>query len=344
MRLRDRFPAPVRALISQLGAASIKVRLGVAIGMGVAASILTVLVALFVQVPWPVAAVGAAFASLFVIQFLAKGTTAPLRSMADAAEAMASGDYNIRIPTDAGASEIRKLARTFDQMATQLAEVDRFRRDLVANAAHELRTPITVIQAVAENLVDGVSEPNPEQLGIMLAQAERLGRLVDQLLDLSRLESGVVPFSSELVGVKSLLDEVAATVRLRTHEIEVLVDASADVLVLGDEERLRQVVTNLSDNALRHAPPGSRIRLAAATAPQWVTIVVEDEGPGIAPEDSARVFERFSRLDSARRAQDGGSGLGLSIVRWIVELHGGTITPEQVDPTGCRMVVKLPRR
>jgi signal transduction histidine kinase len=343
-RIRDRFPRPVRVLISTLGAASIKVRLGVAIVSGVGASIVTVAVALLLRFPWPLAMAGAALASLAIIQFLARGTTAPLRTMATAAEAMASGDYTIRIPTDVGASEVRQLARTFDQMATQLAEVDRFRRDLVANAAHELRTPITVIRAVAENLVDGVSEPDPEQLRIMLSQAERLGRLVEQLLDLSRLESGVVPLKPTPVALRTLLDEVAETIRLRSDEVTVDVTGDDKLTLLVDEERLRQVVTNLGDNALRHAPPSSHIRLSATAVGETVRLVVEDEGPGIAPDDALRVFERFSRLDSARRTQDGGSGLGLSIVRWIVELHGGTIEPEQVEPTGCRMVVVLPRR
>jgi signal transduction histidine kinase len=344
IRLRDRLPGPMRALISMLGSASIKVRLGVAIVSGVGASIATVLVALFFNVPWPLATAVAALASLAIIQFLARGTTAPLRTMATAAEAMASGDYTIRIPTDVGASEVRKLARTFDQMAMQLAEVDRFRRDLVANAAHELRTPITVIRAVAENLVDGVSEPGPEQLAMMLNQAERLGRLVEQLLDLSRLESGVVPLRPTPVAVHELLEEVAATIRLRSDDVTVVVSGNDELRVLADEERLRQVVTNLGDNALRHAPHDSKIRLSAEALGDGIRLVVEDEGPGIADEDAARVFERFSRLDSARRAQDGGAGLGLSIVRWIVELHGGTIVPEQVEPSGCRMVVTLPTR
>ncbi len=338
-------PRTVWRVISTLGSASIKVRLGVAIVSGVAASILTVMVALFLNVWWPLAMAGAGLASLAIIQFLARGTTAPLRDIANAAQAMASGNYNIRLPTDTGASEIRQLARSFDQMAVQLAEVDRFRRDLVANAAHELRTPITVIRAVAENLVDQVSQPTPEHLRIMLSQAERLGRLVDQLLDLSRLESGVVPLRPSQVLISELLEEVAATMRMRSDTVRVHIDADQELTVTADEERLRQVITNLGDNALRHAPPDSTIIFRVRHSPvngRTVHIEVEDAGPGIDPTDALRVFERFSRSDAARRTQDGGSGLGLSIVQWIVELHGGTIRVEQVDPTGCRMVVTLP--
>jgi signal transduction histidine kinase len=356
-RIRDRFPAPVRRLISLLGAASIKVRLGVAIVSGVAASILSILVALVVHVHWALAMAGSALVSLVIIQMLAKGTTAPLRTMAAAAQEMASGHYDIRIPTDVGASEVRQLAQSFDAMAVQLAEVDRFRRDLIANAAHELRTPITVIRAVAENMVDGVSEPTPDQLRLLLGQAERLGRLVDQLLDLSRLESGVIPLRPTQINVGEMLNEVATTMRLRSEDVFVDVQVSQGLRVYADEERIRQVMTNLTDNALRHAPPGTSIRLigeaaVAGTAVAGTAVagavgdrcilIVEDEGTGIPEADSARVFERFSRLDRARRTEDGGSGLGLSIVHWIVELHHGTIVPEHVHPTGCRMVVSLP--
>lgn len=372
-RIRDRFPSPVRRLISLLGAASIKVRLGVAIVSGVAASILSILVALVVHVHWALAMAGSALVSLVIIQLLAKGTTAPLRTMAAAAQEMASGHYDIRIPTDVGASEVRQLAQSFDAMAVQLAEVDRFRRDLVANAAHELRTPITVIRAVAENMVDGVSEPTPDQLRLLLGQAERLGRLVDQLLDLSRLESGVIPLKPTRINVGELLNEVATTMRLRSQDVTVDVRVDPGVGVFADEERIRQVMTNLTDNALRHAPAGSSIRLigqaaigpfaaggsvgpfaggsvgsaagggsVGSAAGERCILIVEDEGTGIPEADSARVFERFSRLDRARRTEDGGSGLGLSIVHWIVELHNGTIAPENVHPTGCRMVVSLP--
>ena len=145
--------------------------------------------------------------------------------------------------------------------------------------------------------------------------------------------------------MRELLEEVAATIRMRTDTVSVRIDSDPLLNVYADEERIRQVITNLGDNALRHAPPGSTILLRVSSSPndpRTVRVEVEDSGPGIDPADALRVFERFSRSDAARRTQDGGSGLGLSIVQWIVELHGGTIRVEQVNPTGCRMVATLP--
>jgi signal transduction histidine kinase len=224
----------------------------------------------------------------------------------------------------------------------QLAEVDRFRRDLVANAAHELRTPITVMRASAENLVDGIDQPTPERLRMLLVQTERLGRLVNQLMDLSRLESGVVPFERQPVVLAELLDDAAQAIAIRGVAIHVVVEADRTTAALGDEERLRQVVTNLSDNALRHAPAGSTITLRAHTIGTEAILEVEDHGPGIAAEEASRVFDRFYRLDAARSADDGGAGLGLSIVKWVVELHKGSIEPVAAVPAGCRMIVRLP--
>jgi signal transduction histidine kinase len=238
---------------------------------------------------------------------------------------------------------VGELARAFNRMATQLGEVDRVRRELVANVSHELRTPITALQAVLENLVDGVEPADPEILRTMLRQVERLGTLVTQLLDLSRLESGTVPLQRRSFDLLPLLNDAAGETRLRTTDVEVAVSvepsgATAD----GDPERVHQVVANLLDNAVRYSPAGGTVQLRASRGRGSVTIEVCDEGPGISQEDSTRVFERFYRADSARSSEEGGAGLGLAIARWIVDLHGGEIRAEARQPHGCRMVVVLP--
>jgi signal transduction histidine kinase len=228
-------------------------------------------------------------------------------------------------------------------MAAELAETDRVRRDLVANVSHELRTPITALQAVLENLVDGVSEPDPETFKTMLAQVERLGRLVKQLLDLSRLESGVVPLERTEFRVEPMLEHAVREQQLHAPEIAVSVSVdSPDLTADGDPERVHQVVANLLENAVRHTPRGGSVEVRARRLDNGVTIEVLDEGPGIAEVDEARIFERFYRADSARASTDGGAGLGLAIAQWIVDLHGGDIHPERRDPQGCRMVVTLP--
>jgi signal transduction histidine kinase len=265
-----------------------------------------------------------------------------LREMAAAASEMTKGNYGRRVSTSSR-DEVGELARAFNQMAAELAETDRVRRDLVANVSHELRTPITALQAVLENLVDGVAEPDPQTFRTMLAQVERLGRLVKQLLDLSRLESGVVPLDRTEFRVEPLLEHAVREQQLHAPEITVSVSVeSPDLTADGDPERVHQVVANLLENAVRHTPQGGSVEVRARRHDTGVTIEVLDDGPGIAAADEARIFERFYRADSARASTDGGAGLGLAIAQWIVDLHGGEIHPERRDPHGCRMVVTLP--
>jgi signal transduction histidine kinase len=222
--------------------------------------------------------------------------------------------------------EVGQLAVAFNTMAAELETLDRARRELVADAAHELRTPISALQASLENAVDGVEEADLPQLA---AQVERLGRLVEQLLDLSALEAGATRLSPCSFAVAELADGCDATVEI-----------PAGLRVDGDPDRLRQVVTNLVENAHRHAP-GSPVVVRAAPRPAGgVRLEVEDHGPGLQDGEATRVFERFARSDRSRSSP--GSGLGLSIARSIVELHGGAIRAEAAVPHGCRMVVDLP--
>jgi signal transduction histidine kinase len=228
-------------------------------------------------------------------------------------------------------------------MAAELAETDRLRRDLVANVSHELRTPITALQVVLENLVDGVEPPDPATLRTMLAQVERLGRLVKQLLDLSRLEAGVVPLEHEPFDVEVLLNQAVRESQLSAPSVTMTVSVEPpDLELRADQERLHQVVANLVENAVRHSPAEGTVAVTARRTGDHVTIDVSDDGPGIPDDEVARVFERFYRHDSARSSRDGGAGLGLAIAKWIVDLHGGDIHPERRQPHGCRMVVTLP--
>jgi len=321
---------------------SVKMKLGAVIVAAVAVTVLVVSVGTGAGASPVVSALAAGALALALVQGLAHGMTSPLREMAAAAAAMARGDYGRRV-TASSHDEVGELARAFNGMATQLGEVDRVRRELVANVSHELRTPITALQAVLENLVDGVEPADPEILRTMLRQVERLGTLVAQLLDLSRLESGTVPLQRRCFELLPLLEDAADETRLRTGDVEVAVavdppGATAD----GDPERVHQVVANLLDNAMRYSPAGGTVELRASRTRGTVTIEVCDEGPGISDEDSTRVFERFYRADAARSSTGGGAGLGLAIARWIVDLHGGEIRAEARQPHGCRMVVVLP--
>ena len=279
------------------------------------------------------------------MQFLARGMTSPLREMAAAAKAMARGDHDVRV-TATSRDEVGELARAFNSMAAQLADVDRQRRELVANVSHELRTPIGALQALLENLADGVEPPDRATLRVALAQTERLGRLVAQLLDLSRMESGTLPLHPVRFRVRPLLEQALRECALGDADgvrLKVCVQPG-DLAVEADPERVHQVVANLLDNAVRHSPQDGRVWLSAHAATNGVTtIAVSDEGPGIPDHEARRVFERFYRTDAARSARDGGTGLGLAIARWIVDAHGGAIRAERREPSGCRVVVELPR-
>ena len=322
------------------GVGSIKLKLGLVI----VAAVLLTLVVTEVGLAWNVMPVSRALVAvalaLALVQVLARGMTSPLREMAAAASAMAAGDYSRRV-TATSRDEVGELARAFNAMSAELAETDRVRRDLVANVSHELRTPIGALRARLENLVDGVEPAGPAELAGVLAQVERLGRLVSQLLDLSRLESGAVPLDRRPFAIRAVLEDAARDARLHEPSARIEVDAPPDLLVDGDAERVHQVVANLLANAVRHSPAGEPVVLVGRRDPAGVAFEVRDRGPGIDPADAQRVFERFFRADAARASADGGAGLGLAIARWIVDLHGGAIRPESNDP-GCRMVVTLP--
>jgi signal transduction histidine kinase len=320
---------------------SIKLKLGIVIVASVATTMIVNEVGLALNVK-PAARVVAAMAlALAMIQLLARGMTSPLREMARAAKAMALGDYSRHV-TASSRDEVGELARAFNDMAAELSEVDRIRRDLVANASHELRTPLSALQAKLENLVDGVELADAEALRVMLRQVERLGRLVSQLLDLSRLESGSVPLERAPFAAAEVVGGTAAEIRLHTPGVIIEVDVPVELEIDGDRERIHQVVANLLGNAARHSPAGEPITVSARLVESRIVIEVCDRGPGIAPGDEHRVFERFYRADAARNTDDGGTGLGLAIARWIVDLHGGEIWAEQNRPHGCRMVVELP--
>jgi signal transduction histidine kinase len=324
---------------------SIKLKLGVLIVAAVVVTVAVVWLGDVAGLPAVLTGIVAALLALALVQVLAHGMTYPLREMVAAASAMARGDYTRRV-TATSRDEVGELARAFNSMAAELDEVDRIRRDLLANVSHELRTPIGALRAKLENLVDDVETADPAALKAMLRQVERLGDLVEQLLDLSRLESGAVPLERTRFTAATLVEHVVDEWRTQAEIRDIRVEGAVEPATLelhADEQRLHQVLANLVANAVRHSPRGGRVLVRATAVNGLARLEVSDDGPGIPPEEAERVFERFYRSDQARSSKDGGSGLGLSIARWIVDLHGGRIRAEQVEPHGCRMVVELER-
>ena len=300
------------------------------------------------QIGWlpPRTTMAAMVLAVVTSQILAHGMTRPLREMTAAARAMAKGDYTRRVRATAR-DEVGELAHAFNQMAADLEVADQRRRELIANVSHELRTPIAALHAVLENVVDGIAEPDMETMQTALVQTQRLGRLVTELLDLSRIDAGALTLDREEFELEPMLAEAVAEVRVASdvedRRIRFAIDVPAGTTAYADRARLHQVVVNLLDNAARHGPPGSDVRITARVDGEELVLEVRDEGPGIAPEERTRVFHRFTR---GERAGGGGTGLGLSIAHWVVDLHDGSIAVLDNDDTvaapGCRIRVTLP--
>ncbi|XVX21109.1 DUF4153 domain-containing protein [Actinomycetota bacterium] len=318
--------------------ASIKVKLGVLVGASIVAAATVLAIGSKAGVSgWVTLPVTIAVA-LLITQWLASGMTAPLREMTAAARRMSRGDYSRRVETSS-ADEVGTLAASFNRMAADLSEVDEQRRQLVATVSHELRTPLAAQRAVLENLVDGVVRPDDAVLQSALDQAERLSQLVDDLLDLSRIDGGAAALTLERLDVQELVTAAVREAEIASRTVTFETDIEPGLVVRGDGARLAQVVGNLLDNAARHSPTGGRVGIRAGRAGTDWTLTVTDQGGGIPPEERERVFERFGTTGGG-----GGTGLGLAIARWVCELHGGTVSALDPDPdeTGARVVVRLP--
>ena len=323
---------------------SIKVKLGLLVTASALVAALVGALASSAAVPMLLAVPVTVALALAVTQLLAVGMTSPLREMTEATRRMARGDYRGRVRADSS-DEIGELARAFNQMAAELASVDNEQRNLVATVSHELRTPLAALTATLENLADGVRPADAEHLGRAVDQAQRIGALVGDLLELSRVEAGVAPLRLGPVRVGALVDEVVADLVPTGRAVRFDVDIPEALEVQADPARLRQLLTNVLDNAVRHSPEGGRVRVTCDVTPERWRLDVADEGPGVAPADRERAFERFGTLaDPVEGAATGGTGLGLAIARWVATLHGGAI--RFADPpagtSGALLRVDLP--
>lgn len=280
-----------------------------------------------------------------------------LVSLQAAVRAFGDGRSDVRAPEDGG-DEVAALAKAFNRMATTLehraaalADADRSRRQLLADVSHELGTPLAAIRGYVETLgmpdveLDGATRQR--YLGIVSMEAERLGHIIDDLLDLARFESGGVPLRVSEVPVASLFQRVADRHAPVLQDRQVTLEphlSPAEMVVVADPTRLEQVLQNLVANAIRHSPVGGCVQLTAEREEDVVRFRVDDDGPGIAAEHLPRVFDRFYKVDASRTGTSvpSGSGLGLSIVRAIVEQHGGRVSAENRLRGGASFTVELP--
>jgi signal transduction histidine kinase len=256
-----------------------------------------------------------------------------------------SGDLRRRVPVPPAHDEIRDLAETLNAMLGRLEAAFAVQRRFVADASHDLRTPVAAILSLAENARDGVGvRTSTHALAAIAEQAQRLRQLITTLLQLSRADEGRLESEREPLQVAALLQDVVAGMQPLAEErgITLHLGALEEGVVLGDLAQLLLVLMNLVDNALTYTPRGGQVRLSSHRAGARIAIAVQDTGMGIASADLPHIFERFYRADPARRRATGGSGLGLTIVRTLVEAHQGTATVDSAPGVGSRFLIWLP--
>lgn len=278
--------------------------------------------------------------------WLAGRIAAPLVAVAHMAERAGLGDLSQRVEVPPVGDEVALLARSFNRMAERLEAADRARRQMLADLAHELRHPVSVIQAQLELFQDGVRPATPENLAALQDEVIRLGRLIGDLQDLSLAEAGALALDRRLLTAGDVVGPVAASLAPvaegRGIQLTCQVDPGTPP-ILGDAQRLRQVLVNLVTNALRHTPAGGQVIIRAEPASGGgLALHVEDTGMGIDPADLPHIFDRFYRADRSRSRQTGGTGLGLAICKTLIELHGGRIAAVSQPGQGSRFTVWLP--
>jgi len=267
----------------------------------------------------------------------------PVRALTRAAERMQAGDHGARVPVK-GRDEVGGLAHAFNAMADSLEAGAEQRRAMVSDVAHELRSPLANIQGYLEAAQDGVVPLDDALVASLLDDATTLRRLVDDLQVLALADAGRLTMHRQPVDAAELVRAVVAAQRgaAAAAQVRLEADAAQPVPVAGDPDRLRQVLVNLVDNALRYTPPGGRVTVTAAVAGGTAVLIVRDTGVGIAPDHLPHVFDRFYRCDASRSRATGGSGLGLAIVRQLVAAHGGTVTAASEPGRGSTFTIHLP--
>jgi signal transduction histidine kinase len=292
------------------------------------------------------AALGVLFVVSLGVGWVISGRVlSPIDRITDVARRIQATDLSQRIELEGPHDELKRLADTFDGMLERLDAAFAMQRRFIADASHELRNPLAVIRTNLDvDLADpSASREELRRTALVVRRAtERMTRLVDDLLALARLESPDPV--REPVDVASVVDEVAEEFATLAAERSISIERSLEpeIAVLGDREALKRALVNLVDNALRFSPERSRIVIGGGRSQAWVWLAVEDQGVGIAPQDQATIFDRFARADRSRSRDRGGSGLGLSIVRQIVESHGGTVRVSSEVGRGSTFVVWLP--
>ena len=289
-------------------------------------------------------AVGASLVALLLGIFLSRTLTRPIHELTEATHAVADGELGRQVSVRSK-DEMGKLAASFNKMSTDLARSTEARKQMTADIAHELRTPLSLILGHAEAVHDGVLPPTQENFEIIRDEAMRLEQLVDDLRTLSLADAGELSINPQEVSPQKLLSDIQATYQHIANQknIKIRLDVPPGLPMLNiDPGRMTQVLTNIFDNALHHTPESGQINLTAQNMEGGVLLSIQDSGSGIEGEDVNRIFERFYRTDSARNRDGGGSGLGLAIAKSIVLAHDGQIWAESKPSQGLKIIIRFP--
>ena len=276
------------------------------------------------------AGIAAVAAAVVVSWFISRQIVNPLRALVTLSQRIAGGHYQERLESKSH-DELAELVHNFNQMADALEHTEVLRRELLADVTHELKTPLASIKGYMEGLQDGVIPANDETFQLIHHEASRLQRLVQDLQELSRAEAGQMPIHPKQIDPHSLIE--TAVERMRPQYAEKDIALSAELpptlpTISADPDRIGQVLTNLLGNALQNTPGGGHVEISAAQAGDDLQVAVRDSGAGIAPENLERIFQRFYRVDKSRARSSGGSGIGLTVSRYLVEAHHGRIWAE----------------
>jgi histidine kinase len=271
--------------------------------------------------------------ALLVSVFITRMVAAPVRAMMQASQRIAEGHYDERVKVSGRLNrgevdELAQMALSFNRMADTLEQTEEMRRQLIGDVTHELRTPLTTIEGYMEGLIDGVLPANAETYQEVYREADRLKRLVDDLQELSRVEAKAYELHRQPVAVKNLVDSLVKRLEMQFSDkgVKLVVEIPAGLPPVNvDEDRISQVLLNLTGNALQYTPEGGQVTLSARAVEREVQISIADTGIGIPVEHLPHVFTRFYRVDKSRARIRGGSGIGLTIARHLVEAHGGRI-------------------
>jgi two-component system, OmpR family, sensor histidine kinase BaeS len=294
------------------------------------------------------ALIGAVIALLLGV-FLSRTLTRPIRELTQATHAVSGGDLSQQVTVHSN-DELGELAQAFNKMSSQLSRSVNARKQMTADIAHELRTPLSLIIGHAEAVHDGVLPPTRENFEIIREEATRLEHLVNDLRILSLADAGELSISLQTVEPQRLLQDVASAYQYQAQRKDVSLEMDIPAPLPNievDPGRMTQVLTNILDNALRHTPDGGKIVLSAREVDDQVKLAVQDSGPGLKNEDLERIFDRFYRTDASRQREDAhaaGSGLGLAIARSIVQAHGGQLSAESEEGTGLKIIISLPKK